>query len=99
MPAGRPTRWNPDRAAAIVGTARDGTRPVDAAKSTGIGPTTWNRWLDFGRAGRPGFAEMLEAVEQAEAEWWADYRAMREAEWEAYTPIWEANRAKFAAIG
>ena len=62
---GRPSKFTPQTALSIVADIAVGTPRDEAAKSAGVGASTFYRWLQRGRAGDPRFAPLARAVRGA----------------------------------
>lgn len=60
----RPTKLTPALQARIVALIEAGNYPAVAARATGVGESTFYRWMTDGR---PEFQEFRESVERAEA--------------------------------
>jgi hypothetical protein len=62
---GRPTDFNGTVAMAIVAAVRAGRARDAAARSAGVSPSAFYRWLQLGRAGDPRFVLFAVAVADA----------------------------------
>jgi transposase len=68
---GAPLRLTLERQAGICDAIRAGVRPEIAAVYNGVGARSYYRWMQLGRAAdaEPVYADFVEAVELALAEW------------------------------
>ena len=71
VPGGAPLKLTAERRAGICDAIAAGVRPEIAAMGNGFGSRTYYRWMQLGRAvdGEAVYAEFVEAVEAALAEW------------------------------
>ncbi len=84
---GRPPRYTPAAALAIVAGVRAELSFEDATRAAAVGRSTVFRWMQAGRAGHPAFTPFLAAVEQAKAAWKAE-----RAEWSRRQCLEESRR-------
>jgi hypothetical protein len=70
-PGGAPLKLTPERAQQICDAIRAGVRPEIAAVYNGVSARSYYRWMEHGRAADadPAYAEFVERVEVALAEW------------------------------
>lgn len=64
---GRPPKWDPDRATAILDLVQNGQHPEIAAGAVGVSPRTLRRWMQMGRLYPNGdYGVFVELLFQAE---------------------------------
>jgi transposase-like protein len=71
---GRPSKFGPNTARAILAALRRGCRRAAAARAAGVVPSTLASWIERGHAGEPGFRSFLTRVERAERDCWEQRR-------------------------
>ena len=87
---GRPTKLTPEVRDRIIEALRAGNYQDAAAAYAGIGPATFYRWMERGRAAdaEPDYREFREAVERARAE--AEVRNVALVQRSAADGTWQA---------
>lgn len=63
---GRPSKFTPQTALAIVADISEGRTRDNAAEAAGVGASTLYRWLQRGRAGDPRYADLARAIQGAQ---------------------------------